>query len=187
MGKIISGRWKQSWSYRRIRWPFRTVLFLFTPDGLFSGHFRLQSLVRFHRVPHKNFLYELSYFLVFKHSSDCLSGEQCWPDRGPLLCLPDLDCHGTRSFSSHFLCLRFAAVWCLAFQSLADSSHFPEVLLVDVSTPISLLRPSTFHGFNIICIEDPNLYLQLTSSELRILRLLIWCFALTSDKCLHPN
>ena len=35
--------------------------------------------------------------------------------------------------------------------------------------------------------EDPNLYLQLTSPELRILRLLIWCFALTSDKHLHPN
>ena len=92
---------------------------------------------------------------------------------GPLLCLPDLDCHGTRSFSSHFLCLRFAAVCCLALQSLADSSLFPEVLLLDVSTSISLLRPSTFHGFTIICIEDPNLYLQLTSSELRILRLLI--------------
>lgn len=74
---------------------------MFTPDGLFSGRFRLQ-LVPFYRVPHKNFPYERSCFLVFKHSSNCLSGERCWPDWSPILCLLDLDYHGTRSSQAMF-------------------------------------------------------------------------------------
>ena len=102
---------------------------------------------------------------MFKHSSNSLSGERCWPDGGPSsACLTFIVMgRGWLFFSSHFLSLHFAGVCCLAFQFLAGSSLFPEILFLDVSTSTSLLRPSTFRGFNIICIEDPNLYLQLTS------------------------
>ena len=174
------------WNYGGIRWPFKELYLLC--DWGWVDLRPLPSLVAVpsYRIPHKNFLYELFHFLLFKRSSQACHaietarpGQQWWPSWRPILCLLDLQYHWAGSavpswatFSASLL-QPWAA---LPLQSLAGSSpSFPVVLFLDVSSsPFETIYISWlwYHLY-----WRPK-FISPTLLNSRILRLLIWYFHL---------